>query len=321
VRLTRVCAFVDWFPAPALLIRLNRVGKHLKMKGNAMVSFPLSPYHAWKRMPRALLGAMLVCWFVAFPAAGSSKYQEFSDFTTPLPLAKGDVLVLGIVGGWERWDRERIVRRLALDVRELGYAGVYAETVENHRMELARELLLKAWDRDGDGKLNADEKSSARLILYGQSLGGSAAVRYARELGEQGIPVLLLVTIDSYGHGDNLVPPNVAAALNVYQRDHLFIKGEGDFAAEDPSRTKILGNHRLRYRGKGVEDLGVQDYAEEPWIRRVFIGSHLKIEYDQRVRNMVREAIFNHIPADRREKKATAGGNAAATPPQTAAEP
>lgn len=229
----------------------------------------------------------------------SSKYQEFSDFTIPLPLKTGDVFVLGIVGGWERWDRERIVRRLALDVRERNLPGVYAETVENHRMELARELLLKALDQDGDGMLSVEEKSAVQLIVYGQSLGGSAAVRYARELGEQGIPVSLLICIDSYGDGDELVPTNVAAALNIYQRDHLFIKGEDDFRAEDPGKTKILGNLRFRYRGKGVDDLGVQDYAEEPWIRRVFIGSHLKIEYDHRVRELVRTTIVKHIPADR----------------------
>lgn len=172
-------------------------------------------------------------------------------------------------------------------------------------MELARELLLKAFDANGDGALGAEEKAGARIVLYGQSLGGSAAVRYARELGEEGIPVMLLVSIDSYGHGASLVSPNVSAALNIYQRDHLFIKGEGDFEAEDPARTRILGNHRLYYRGIGVEELGAQDYADEPWIRRVFIGSHLKIEYDRRVRNMVREAVLNAIPADRRAASAS----------------
>lgn len=238
---------------------------------------------------------------LCFGAAASSKYQEFSDFTTPLPLKKGDVLVLGIVGGWERWDRERLVRTIALDVRAKHYQGVYAETVENHHMELARELLVKAFDTNRDGALDADEKSHARLILYGQSLGGSAAVRYARELGEEGIPVMLLVSIDSYGYGDTLVSPNVAAALNIYQRDHLFIKGEDKFSAEDPTRTRILGNYRLYYRGKGVDDLGVPDYAGESWLRRVVIGSHLKIEYDKRVRNMVREAVLNAIPEDCRK--------------------
>ncbi|MCZ2155171.1 MAG: hypothetical protein LC114_14935 [Bryobacterales bacterium] len=255
------------------------------------------------RTAHAFLAAFCLC-VLSLSGAASSKYQEFSDFTTPLPLKKGDVLVLGIVGGWERWDRERIVRSIALDVRAKHYAGVYAETVENHRMGLARELVKKALDTNGDGKLDATERAEARLILYGQSLGGSAAVRYARELGKQGIPVLLLVAIDSYGRGASRISPNVAAALNLYQRDHLFLNGERHFRAEDPSRTKILGNYRFYYRGKDAEDLGVVDYAEEPWIRRAAIGSHLKMEYDKQVRKIVRDAVMNAIPADRRKPAA-----------------
>ena len=277
---------------------LKRNKSPVTMKQSLMSPHP-HDIRAVSLLSRQSLRLVSFVLFLTCLAPASSKYQEFSDFTIPMPLKTGDVLVLGIVGGWERWDRERIVRRLALDVRERNLEGVYAETVENHRMELARELLLKALDQDGDGVLSTEEKTAVQLIVYGQSLGGSAAVRYARELGEQGIPVSLLVSIDSYGSGDELVPPNVASALNVYQRDHLFIKGEDTFRAEDPGKTRILGNLRFRYRGKGVDDLGVQDYAEEPWIRRVFIGSHLKIEYDHRVRELVRATIFKHIPSDR----------------------
>lgn len=283
-------------------------GAYARLKSGSaqprMELFTMRHWHAVRHIPAivAIAFQMLACLLALGPhALASSKYQEFSDFTTPLPLKKGDVLVLGIVGGWERWDRERIVRWVALEVRDKHYPGVYAETVENHRMELARELLQKAFDTNRDGTLDAEEKAGARLILYGQSLGGSAAVRYARELGEEGIPILLLVCIDSYGAGASLVPPNVHAALNIYQRDHLFIKGEDNFTAEDPARTRILGNRRFYYRGKDVDDLGVQDYANEPWIRRAFIGSHLKIEYDQHVRDMVRKAVLDAIPEDRKE--------------------
>ncbi len=229
-----------------------------------------------------------------------SKNQVFSDFTTPMPLKRGDVLVLGIVGGWERWDAPRIVRRAALKVREQEFPGVYAETVENHKLELARELLEKALDWNGNGKLDADEKQGARLILYGQSLGGSAAMRMARALHQRGIPVLLVAMIDSYGGGDRTVPPNVQAALNVYQRDHLLIKGEKNLVAEDPTATKILGNHRRHYRGKGGLQLGSVQYEAEAWHRRVFLGSHLKIEYDEEVNRMLQQTILDHIPEDRK---------------------
>lgn len=245
-----------------------------------------------------LLFSALAC----LPLAADSKNQVFSDFTTPLPLQRGDVLVLGIVGGWERWDAERIVRRAALKVREQEWQGVYAETVENHKMELAWELLERALDWNGNGQLDEDERKGARLIVYGQSLGGSAAMRFARDLKERDIPVLLVVIVDSYGSGDRVVPSNVTAALNIYQRDHLVIRGERKFSAEDPSRTKILGNRRFYYRGKGSRELGSERYRSEAWHRRVFLGSHLKIEYDEEVNELLQKTILSHIPEDRKHR-------------------
>ncbi len=85
----------------------------------------------------------------AIPARASSKNQEFSDFTTPLPLTPGDTLILGIVGGWERWDApQRGVRKTALELRDLRMPRVYVETVENHKLELARQLVDRAWPGD-----------------------------------------------------------------------------------------------------------------------------------------------------------------------------
>jgi hypothetical protein len=245
----------------------------------------------------------LTSLLLATLAFADSKNQEFSDFTTPLPLKPGDVLVLGIVGGWERWDAERIVRRTALHVREQNWPGVYAETVENHKLDLGRELIRKALDWNGDGELDEKEREGARLIIYGQSLGGSASMRLATELKEQGIPVLLVVMIDSYGNGDRIVPDNVKAAMNVYQRDHLLIKGEQHLTAEDPDKTAILGNYRRYYRGKDSEDLGNPTYDDETWLRRVFLGSHLKIEYDEEVNGLLKRTILEHIPSDRKRPK------------------
>lgn len=253
-----------------------------------------------RRRALCLVVGLFVCLLLATsPLAADSKNQVFSDFTTPLPLKPGDTLVIGIVGGWERWDAERIVRRAALKVREQQLPGVYAETVENHKIQLALELLEQALDWNGDGELDEDERAGARLILYGQSLGGSASMRLARELKDRGIPVLLVVMIDSYGNGDRLVPSNVRAALNVYQRDHLVIKGERTFEAEDPEKTVILGNERRYYRGKGSEELQNAHYREEAWHRRVFLGSHLKIEYDEEVNQLLQKTILDHIPVDR----------------------
>ncbi len=249
---------------------------------------------------RWLLSFCLLLAMAAPMMCAGSKHQTFSDFTTPLPLKPGDVLVIGIVGGWERWDAPRIIRRAALHVRNQQWPGVYAETVENHEIGLAWKLLERAFDWNGNGKLDDDERAGVRLIVYGQSLGASASMRFAHDLNKRDIPVLLVAMIDSYGSGDRIVPPNVQAALNIYQREHLFIKGESDMKAADPSKTRILGNYQRYYRFKGGWLLGNMDYEDEAWHRRIFLGSHLKIEYDEEVNRLLQQTILEQIPADRK---------------------
>jgi len=218
---------------------------------------------------------LLCALLCAVSALADHRIEAFADFTLPLPLRPGDTLVLGIVGGWESWDTpHRAVRRTALQLRSLHLPAVRVETVENHRMELAQELITQAFDFDKSGQLDAAEKEAARIVIYGHSLGGRAALRFCRWLGEQGIRVRRVVIIDSYGRDSYTVPPNVAVAANLYQRDFGAIKGAPKIAAEDPLQTKILGNWRYTYQGRDV------DMPGEPWIRKWFMSSHLKMEYD-----------------------------------------
>ena len=215
-----------------------------------------------------------------------SKNQVFSDFTTPLPLHRGEILVLGIVGGWERWDApQRAIRRTALELRGLRLPGVWVETVENHKLELAQELVTRAFDFDGSGRIEPAERAAAEIIIYGQSLGGRAALRLCRWLNEQGMRVRLVVVIDAYGHDPYSVPPNVTAAANLYQRDFGPVRGAPEITAEDPRQTRVLGNWRYSYQGRDVAMPG------EPWIRRWFMGSHLKMEYDPEPWRRVRDLL------------------------------
>lgn len=217
---------------------------------------------------------------IAVTAFADSKNQVFADFTTPLPLPEGDTLILGIVGGWERWDApQRIVRRVGLKIREKKLPGVHVETIENHKPELAEELITKAFP----------DRSKAQLILYGNSLGGSATIHFARHLGELGIPVRLVVIIDGVGK-ETVISPNVAVAVNLYQRDSWPVVGHAKITAADPSRTKILGNFRFTYKGKNV------DVETEPWVRRTFTRGHLMMEYDPEVWRIVENYILDAVP-------------------------
>jgi hypothetical protein len=219
-------------------------------------------------------------------AFADSKNQVFSDFTVPLPLKPGETLILGIVGGWERWDApQRAIRRTALELRELALPGVWVETVENHKLYLAQQLVRQAFDFDKSGELDGGEKAAARVVIYGQSLGGRATLQFCRWLDELGIQVRLAIIVDAYGRDPYTVPPNVALAANLYQRDLGFIKGAPKIFAQDPQRSRILGNWRYRYSRHKVEMPG------EPWIRRWFMGSHLKMEYDHEPWQRIRELL------------------------------
>ena len=216
----------------------------------------------------------------------SSQKQEFSDFTIPMPICPGETLVIGIVGGWERWDAEdRCIRRTALELRERKLPGVHIETVENHKLELAFHLIHAAFDFDLDGTLDAAEKRQVRLVAFGQSFGGPATVRLARELDGMGIPLELAVLIDSVGWHDEVIPPNVRAAANLFQHDGLLgfigLMGEDEIRAADPSRTEIIGNFRYSYKNSPVK-------SRDTWVRRFFIPGHSKMEYDPAVWNRVK---------------------------------
>ena len=233
---------------------------------------------------------LLLLFLLAVGAWADSKYQMFSDFTTPLPLHAGGTLVLGIVGGWERWDApQRGVRRTALELRRLRFPGVWVETVENHRMELAYDLIERAFDFDGSGKLDPAEIAGARIVIYGQSLGGRASLRLCRWLRDKGVRVLLVVLIDSYGRDSYTVPPNVMAAANLFQRESAVVRGTRAIHAEDASKTRLYGNWAYRYRGRAIPMPG------EPWTRKWFLGAHLKMEYDPepwaRVRALIVQAV------------------------------
>lgn len=222
------------------------------------------------------LALILAAAALSIPAArADSQKQVFSDFTTPLPVERGDRLVIGIVGGWERWDNPaRAIRRTAIAIKRKRLPGVYVETVENHSLELAEELVQKAFDFNRNGRLESEEAAHGSVILYGQSLGGRAAVRLSRKLQEWGVAVPLLVTVDSFGRDSYEVPPNVRRAANYYQRDHLYIKGAPELRAADPAKTQILFNRKVSFKKRDEVEAD-----EHGWLQRFFLDEHARIEY------------------------------------------
>jgi len=199
--------------------------------------------------------------------------QRMKDFTTPTPLPPGSTLVIGFLGGIEKWEVEtHSVRKLALELRNRNLPGVYVETVENHHRGYAIELIKKALDENRDGRLDDNERHAARIILYGHSMGGAAVVKAARELEKISVPVALTVQIDSVGFEDAMIPANVARAANLYQLEDKLIHGRPEIRAEDPHKTQILGNFLYAYHDKYV------DISDLPWYHQVVPTVHMKME-------------------------------------------
>jgi hypothetical protein len=203
------------------------------------------------------------------------------------------VIVIGFVGGFIRHDdMVHSAVQVAAHLRKDYPSGVYAEVLENRRREEAHAEIIRLVDTDHDGTLSAEEKRNARIILYGHSWGASEAITLARELGKEGIPVLLTVQVDSVskpGENDRDIPANVAEAANFYQLNGL-LHGEPQIRAADPARTHIIGNFRSDYKASPI------DCKQYPWYDRVFMKAHTQIECDPKVWTQVESLIHARLP-------------------------
>jgi hypothetical protein len=200
----------------------------------------------------------------------------------------GSTIVIGFVGGFVRhFDHVHREVQLANDLRKDYSPGAEVKVFENHSGPQAHQEILRWLDTDHNGTLSAEEKSKARVILYGHSWGASQAVTTARALQQDGIPVLLTVQVDSvskHGADDRFIPANVAQAINFYQLNGL-LHGQRKILAADPLRTRILGNFRFDYKSNSINCDGY------PWYARMFMKPHIEIESDPAVWNRIESLI------------------------------
>lgn len=215
--------------------------------------------------------------------------QTLRQIPPPKAMDPHDAIVIGLLGGFERWDDgNRGVRKLVLKLRQT--PGVHAESLANRNRRTALKYILKALDTNGNRKLDPQEKQQANIVIFGQSLGGAQTVALARDLNRRGIPVQLTVQIDSFGLRDSVIPPNVHKAANFYQHEILTFRGEDKIRAADPNKTAILANVQFHYPPF------LPSYSRpESWARRKLGGAHAKLEADPilwaQIETMVRQAI------------------------------
>ena len=182
--------------------------------------------------------------------------------------------------------------QLAARLRKSYPLGVDVETFESYHGEKAREKVLSFLNTNHDQTLTLEEKSNARIIIYGHSWGGSEAITLARKLEKDGIPVLLTVQVDSVSkihENDAIIPANVVQAANFYQTNGR-LHGQTGIHAADPAQTNIVGNFRFDY-ARSEYDCGAY-----PWYDRVFSKAHTQIECDPSVWNQVESLIRTKMP-------------------------
>jgi hypothetical protein len=251
-------------------------------------------------------GSMATVFFTAallgFPAPSHAQHllaaapivDDASAASAPAaPSALPSTIVIGFMGGMvKRNEPNRSEVQLAERLRELYPNAAYVDTFKNADWKDARERILKVLDVDKNGKLSLEEKQHARIIIFGHSWGASATVTLARELGNMGIPVMLTVQVDSVqkmGQKDDVIPPNVAEAINFFQPDG-FLHGRKLIRAEDPAKTKILGNQEFSYKHVSLSCKGY------PWQQRLFAKEHMYIECDPEVWGQIESLIRSRLP-------------------------
>jgi len=221
-----------------------------------------------------------------------ARVAESASSSSALQTAPSTI-VIGFMGGMvKRNEPTRSEVQLAAKLREEFPNAAYIDTYENAHWKDARDKILKLLDVDKNGKLSPDEKQRAHIILFGHSWGASATVTLARDLGNFGIPVLLTVQVDSVqkvGQKDDVIPSNVFEAINFFQPDGM-LHGRKQIRAEDPAKTKILGNQELRYKHTSLSCKGY------PWQQRLFAKEHMYIECDPEVWTQIEALIRSRLP-------------------------
>jgi hypothetical protein len=218
-------------------------------------------------------------------AAGEGSAANTSHSNSP-------TIVFGFMGGFVRHDDARHPAVKFVEQLRKEYPGtVYARIFENRRYRDAYDAIRERLDADHNGRLSDGEKQPARIMLFGTSWGASAVVYLARRLNEDGIPVLLTVQIDSVakiGKNDSVIPPNVHQAVNYYQRKG-WVRGRQKIVAQDPARTKILGNYLLSY------DKDPVTCDNFPWYDNI-MKTHVESECDPKVWSDINALVHRELP-------------------------
>jgi hypothetical protein len=243
----------------------------------------------------ALVLVLLI--FINFSAKAAHSADAAAQPIAASANASAPVIVVGFVGGFVHHDDLRHSEvQLAQKLQSSHPESLRVAMFQNwHRSEAHRTILR--WLNTGrDGQVTDEEKRGAHIILFGHSWGGAAVISLARELQQEKIPVLLTIQVDSIakpGHDDQVVPANVAYAVNFYQTRGL-LHGRPRITAADPAQTRILGDFFQDYNKPPAE------CSRYPWLTRHLFSGHTAIECDPQVWSQIEDLIDNYSFTDKK---------------------
>lgn len=270
-------------------MRIDALYRNLCCTGALLLAAALCPaMHAQATPPCPIAAQTPV-----LPSAPDVIAHDTAHNTATPAVAPGQLIVIGFMGGdvlpGNFIHREALV---AKDLQKRYPVAVYAEVFANHDGPAALHTITQLLDKNKNGCLNAQEKSTARIVIFGHSWGASEAITLARHLNELQIPVLLTIQVDSVQkyneESDTHIPPNVHEAINFFQTEGL-LHGCTVIDAIDPKQTKILGNFQSSYKTTPVS------VTEFPWFARTFMKEHIEIENDPVIWDKIEALIQTKI--------------------------
>jgi hypothetical protein len=238
------------------------------------------------------------------PAHAALQMVCQNDLVVRAESSTAQTIVIGFVGGFADPDDEKHPEVLFADyLRERYGSKVHVEVFSNHDGKGALRYAMALLDANHDGFLSGNEKTSARIIIYGHSWGASETTAFARELQHYSIPVLLTIQLDivsKWRQHPSRIPSNVESAVNFFQSEGL-LQGRSRIVASDVTRTEIIGNFRSTYIDRPVN---CDNY---PWLARTFNKPHHEIENDPDVWDQIASLVDMKVSRARGASKLSTG--------------
>jgi hypothetical protein len=202
-------------------------------------------------------------------ASGGCKSMTPGDLETiqtrsDRPYAGNVYLLRGFIGIWSYG-----IDHLGEKIND---AGVRARVFQDDQWQKVSDQIAEKYRND---------PNCEPLVLVGHSYGADDVIRIARQLGEQGIPVDLLVTLDPVT--PPAVPANIKLCYNIYQPNLLdalpFFRGV-------PLDTESPEQHNVR----NVNIRGERQDLLEPGT------DHFNIEKNQKIHAEVVAKVREFCP-------------------------